>query len=249
LPPPRPAVVIPSGVECALFDAAAAPSPELAAVPRPIVLYIGRLAPQKDVPTLVRAFGLMRTPASLVIVGDGPDRARVNAAVAALPEPARSRVHRLGFRPHTEVPKLMAAAAVVALPSVYEEMGSVLVEALRSGVPVAASRIGGIPDVIRHGETGLLLPPQQPDRWAEALDGLIRSPETRARMQLACRRAADAYSWDKLSEQVLAVYHTAMSTRRAVAPPVAVAVAVAPTVLSRTGSGRGTTRPAVRRGE
>jgi 2-deoxystreptamine N-acetyl-D-glucosaminyltransferase/2-deoxystreptamine glucosyltransferase len=198
-------VVIPSGVEPDLFDLAR-PSPELAMVAGPIVLYVGRLAAQKDVPTLVQAFGRMRVPASLVIVGDGPERPAVDAAVAQLPDAARARVHRFGFRPHAEVPGLLAAADVVALPSMYEEMGSVLVEALRAGVPIVASRVGGIPDVVGHGVTGLLVPSGEPQRWAEALDSLLASPAARDRMRRACLRAAEGYAWPRLAERVLEVY-------------------------------------------
>jgi 2-deoxystreptamine N-acetyl-D-glucosaminyltransferase/2-deoxystreptamine glucosyltransferase len=175
------------------------------------VLYVGRLAQQKDVPTLIRAFASVRTPASLVIVGDGPDRARVEVAIEALPAGVRARVHRFGFRPHGEVPGLLAAADVVALPSVYEEMGSVLVEALRVGVPVVASRVGGIPDVVADGETGVLVPPGVPDRWADALDGLLADPERRARMRDACRRAAEQYSWEMLADRVVGVYTDALA--------------------------------------
>ncbi len=208
--------VIPSGVECSLFRDAA-PSPLLASVPRPIVLYVGRLAQQKDVPTLVRAFGRMRSEASLVLVGDGPDRPAVDTALDALPAEIRARVHRFGFQPHAAIPGLLAAADLVALPSVYEEMGSVLAEALHSGAPVVASRVGGIPDVVRDGETGILVPPGQPDRWAGAIDGLLAAPAIRARMQVACRRAAQEYQWDELAGRVLDVYREAVAARPTVA--------------------------------
>jgi 2-deoxystreptamine N-acetyl-D-glucosaminyltransferase/2-deoxystreptamine glucosyltransferase len=203
-------VVIPSGVEPGLFETALK-SPELAGIPRPIVMYVGRLATQKDVPTLVRAFGRMRLPASLVIVGDGPERQAVDAAIAALPAHVRDRVHRFGFRPHAEVPGLLAAADVLGLPSVYEEMGTVLVEALRAGVPIVASRVGGIPDVVRDGETGVLVPPGQPQRWAEALDSLLGSPDMHARMRAAASFEADRYSWLHLADQVLAVYRDVLA--------------------------------------
>jgi 2-deoxystreptamine N-acetyl-D-glucosaminyltransferase/2-deoxystreptamine glucosyltransferase len=207
---PHRTVVIPSGVEPSLFRGAV-PSPLLAAVPRPIVLYVGRLAQQKDVPTLVRAFGRMRSPASLVIVGDGPDRATVDAAVDALAADVRARVHRFGFQPHAEVPCLLAAADVLALPSVYEEMGSVLAEALQVGVPIVASTVGGIPDVVRDGETGLLVPPGRPDAWAQALDRLLANRDLRARMRDASRRDADRYCWDELAGRVLDVYRDAVA--------------------------------------
>jgi glycosyltransferase involved in cell wall biosynthesis len=209
---PHRTVIIPSGVEAALFRGAA-PDLPLASVPKPIVMYLGRLALQKDVPTLVRAFGRMRSRASLVLVGDGPERPTVQAAIDALPPDVRARVHRFGFQPHAAVPGFLAAADLLALPSVYEEMGSVLAEALHAGVPIVASRVGGIPEVVHDGETGMLVAPGRPDEWADVLDGLLAAPEVRARMRGACRREAERYSWDALAGRVLDVYRDALTTR------------------------------------
>src|SRR3712207_9168479 len=109
----------------------------------------------------------MREPASLVVVGDGPDRERVHALAAAHP-----RVYLSGFVEHTAVPAVLASLDVLVLPSAYEEMGSVLTEALASGLPVVASDVGGIPEVVHHGVTGLLVPPGDVDALAAALDRL-----------------------------------------------------------------------------
>lgn len=217
---PHRTVVIPSGVDTSLFRSAS-PSPLLAGIPGPRLMYLGRLAQQKDVPTLVRAFGRLQCPASLVIVGDGPDRPAVDAAVAALPRDTQLRVHRFGFRPHAEVPGLLAAADVLALPSIYEEMGSVLAEALQAGVPVVASEVGGIPDVVVPGRTGLLVPPRDPAALAYALDDLLGSPARLAAMRLACRDRAAAYAWDQLATRVLGVYEDALAARSCTVPSAA----------------------------
>jgi glycogen synthase len=209
-------VTIPSGVEPELFGSAhdLAPSPLLRGIPRPIVMYLGRLARQKDVPTLVRAFGRLEEPASLVIIGDGPDRPRVDAAVGDLREAARSQVHRFGFRPHQEVPALLAAADVLVLPSIYEEMGSILAEALQAGVPVVASRVGGIPTVVADGTTGLLVPPEDPDALAAAISRLITDPGLRDDMARHSRQRAKRYDWNVLAEAVLETYQVAPAAAR-----------------------------------
>ncbi len=204
-------VVIPSGVEPGAY-----PAPEsalLAGLPRPRVGYVGRLATQKDVPTLVRAFGRMRTPATLCLVGDGPERPAVERAVAALPSDVRARVHAVGFRPHDEVAGLLAGVDVMVLPSVYEEMGSVLVEAMRAGVPVVASRVGGIPDVVVDGVTGVLVPPRDDVAFAAALDDLLTDPGRRAAMTAAALDRAADYAWPRLAERVLGVYRAALAAR------------------------------------
>ena len=202
-------VVIPSGVEPERFRVP--PSTLFDDVPRPVVLYLGRLARQKDVPTLVRAFGRLRTPASLVVIGDGPDHTGVDTAVANLPVDVRNRVHRLGFRPHTEVPGLLAAADLIVLPSIYEEMGSILAEALQAGRPVVATRVGGIPSVVQDGRTGLLVPPSDPAAMAAAIDRLLGDPALLAEMGEQSLVAAADYDWTTLGKSVRDVYDAALA--------------------------------------
>ncbi|WNV73725.1 glycosyltransferase [Geodermatophilus sp. DSM 44513] len=191
---------IPSGFDPALF-AAAGHADVLPGAGRPRIGYVGRLAPQKRADRLVEAFGRMREPATLVVVGDGPDRARVHALAAGLP-----RVHLTGFVEHTAVPAVLAALDVLVLPSDYEEMGSVLTEALASGLPVVASDVGGIPEVVRDGETGLLVPPGDVAALAAALDRLAADPVLRARLAAGARARAADYAWPALAARVAAVY-------------------------------------------
>jgi glycosyltransferase involved in cell wall biosynthesis len=216
--------VIPSGVEDGPYPSE--PGDLLADVPGPRILYLGRLAAQKDVPTLVRAFGRLTSPASLCIVGDGPERPAVERAVAALPAAARERVHLSGFEPHDRVPGLLAAADLLVLPSIYEEMGSVLAEAMRAGVPVVASRVGGIPEVVVEGTTGLLVPPGDDAGFAAAIDRLLRDDAERAAMGAAALARAERYRWPELAGQVLEVYRAAEARRCTTASRSAVRSAV-----------------------
>jgi glycosyltransferase involved in cell wall biosynthesis len=190
---------IPSGFDPHLF---AGGSPDaFPEVGRPRIGYVGRLAPQKRADLLVEAFGRMREPASLVVVGDGPDRERVHGLAAGLP-----RVHLTGFVEHTAVPAVLASLDVLVLPSAYEEMGSVLTEALASGLPVVASDVGGIPEVVRHGQTGLLVPPGDVAALAAALDRLAADADLRARLSAGARARAAEYAWPRLAGRVAAVY-------------------------------------------
>ncbi len=195
---------IPSGFDPGLF-AGGSPDvlPPIAfpAHPGPRIGYVGRLAPQKRADLLVEAFGRMREPASLVVVGDGPDRERVHGLAAGLP-----RVHLTGFVEHTAVPAVLASLDVLVLPSAYEEMGSVLTEAMASGLPVVASDVGGIPEVVRDGQTGLLVPPGDVAALAAALDRLAADPGLRARLSAGARARAAEYAWPQLAERVAAVY-------------------------------------------
>ena len=193
---------IPSGFDPALF--AGGGTDVFAGVGRPRIGYVGRLAPQKRPDVLVEAFGLMRERAELVVVGDGPDRALVERAVAA--SPARERITLRGFVPHGAVPGVLAALDVLALPSAYEEMGSVLTEALAAGLPVVASDVGGIPTVVLDGGTGLLVPPLDPEALAAALDRVVGDPALRARLAAGSRERAGQYAWPQLAARVAAVY-------------------------------------------
>jgi glycosyltransferase involved in cell wall biosynthesis len=131
--------VIPPGYDPDLFAAGAPdPFPDLG---RPRVGYIGRIAPQKDVGTLISAFGRLTGPACLLIVGDGPGRRAAEAQARRLAGPVRFT----GFAPHARIPAVLQHIDLLVLATRYEELPSVLIEAMAAGVPVIASRVGGIP--------------------------------------------------------------------------------------------------------
>ena len=195
--------VVPSGFAPALFAGPHAdPTPQ---VPHPRVLFAGRLAEQKRPLDAVAAHALMADDVHLVVVGDGPLRAQVHAAVAA--SPARDRVHLLGLAPHEQVPAHLAHADVFVLPSQYEELGSVLVEAMASGLPVVANRVGGIPALVQDGVTGRLVERGDVAGLAAALTAVLADRRTTRRTTETARAHVDrAYSWPVLAERVHDVY-------------------------------------------
>ena len=204
--------VVPSGVDPALFGAPHAdPFPGL---PRPRIAFVGRLAPQKSVPTLVAATSLLaRRDAHVVLVGDGPDRPAVEREIAA--RGLGDRVRVIGFVPHARVPAVLQHADLLVLPSVYEELGSVLLEAMQAGLPVVATRTGGIPDVVTDGVTGLLVPPSDPAALGRAIDRVLGSPELARRLADAGRERAKGYDWNALAGRVLDVYRAVLARRAA----------------------------------
>ncbi|MQA86808.1 MAG: glycosyltransferase [Streptosporangiales bacterium] len=205
LPPDR-VHVIPSGVDPALF-AAAGPDPVVAGLPRPRVVYVGRVHPGKGVLRLVEAMALIRTAetaAHLAIVGDGPARPRVEQAVRGYG--LTDRVHLLGAVPHDRVPDVLAAADVLVLPSFYEELGSVLLEAMQAALPIVATRVGGIPTVVEDGVNGLLVPPDDPASLASAIGRLLTDPWLARRMAASGRARAAEFAWPALAERVFDVY-------------------------------------------
>jgi glycosyltransferase involved in cell wall biosynthesis len=118
------------------------------------------------------------------------------------------RVRFLGPVPHEELPRLLAVSDVlVATSFASETFGIALVEAQACGVPVVASRFGGFPEVVRDGETGLLVPPQDPAALAAALRALLPDSGRRRRMGEAGRRwVAEQFHWERVAERVLEAY-------------------------------------------
>jgi 2-deoxystreptamine N-acetyl-D-glucosaminyltransferase/2-deoxystreptamine glucosyltransferase len=158
------------------------------------VLYVGRLAPEKGVDDLLAASrGL-----NLVVAGDGPLRSRVPDA--------------LGFVPHGELQPLYARAAVVVCPSRSEGFGLACAEAMAHGRAVIATRVGGLPDLVRDGETGLLVPPRDPTALRAAIDRLLADPALRRRLGDAARaHVADYCSWNRVTDATLELYERAVA--------------------------------------
>lgn len=175
------------------------------------ILTVARLTPQKNIDVLMDALVILRArgiDARVKIVGDGTERSALQAKARALNlEPC---VEFLGMRPQTELPALYAACDVFVLPSVREGMGLVLAEALLCGVPVIATESGGVTDIVRDGETGLLFPERDADALAGALEHYWREPEYAARLAEQGRALVRAhFTPERVAEQFLQAYAAA----------------------------------------
>ena len=215
--------VVPSGVRPGLFATDHGgtfpdPFPHLG---RPRVVFVGRLAPQKGVATLVQAAARLRSAtAQVLLVGDGPDRPALESEIDRFG--LHGRVHVTGFVAHQQVPAVLAQTDVFVMPSVYEELGSALVEAQWAGVPVVATRVGGIPDVVDDGVTGVLVPPGDPAALARAVDDLLGHPDRARALAVEGRAAAmRRYDWTHLAARVLDVYEAVTDRQAPVTPPAA----------------------------
>lgn len=213
--------VVPSGVALGAADApadgrpAVQPDP-LAAIPRPRVVYVGRLTRQKGLRTLVDAAARLGTPgAQLVLVGDGGERRPLERSLRR--HGLDGRAHLLGFRPHEEIPALLRSADVLVLPSLYEELGSVLLEGMQAGVPIVASRTGGIPYAV--GAAGVLVPPGDAAALAAALDGVLADRRLARRLTALGRERVRRFDWERLADRVLDVYRTVAPQPATVEPP------------------------------
>lgn len=182
----------------------------LGADSRPLVVQVAQLVGHKDPLTFVRAIAAAheRVPGlRALLVGDGPLRGSVEAEVRRL---GLERVLCVaGYRTDADV--LLASADVACLSSREEGMGSVLLDALVFGIPVAATRAGGIPEVVDDGVTGLLAPIGDPRELGEAIARLATNASLRARMSDAARRRAADFSVERMTERTLAVYERVLA--------------------------------------
>jgi phosphatidylinositol alpha-mannosyltransferase len=201
--------VIPNGVDIELF-AAARPA-ELPEGRR--ILFVNRLDRRKGFPDMLRAFALLspRYPdALLVVAGDGKER----RALRHLPGEVRDRVIMLGNVPHHLLPPYHAACDLFCAPATgRESFGIVLVEAMAAGLPVVATDIPGYREVVRQEAEGILVPPSDHHRLADAVGRLLEEPDLARKIGEAGRARAHRYSWDQVAREVEAAYEEALGGR------------------------------------
>jgi starch synthase len=180
-------------------------------VRRPYVIFVGRITRQKGVPVLLRAASGLDPRAQLVLCAGQADTPELEAEVTGLVDGLRAS--RSGvvwipeMLPKREVIQLLTHATVFAIPSIYEPLGIVNLEAMACGTAVVGSRTGGIPEVVADGVTGLLVPPGEPEPLAEALNVLIRDPDRAAAMgQAGRKRAVAEFGWAAIAAQTAALY-------------------------------------------
>ena len=171
---------------------------------RTLIGYVGRLEPIKGPRHFIEAareVARLIPDARFVVIGDGSQRDALKQQASALGE----RIQFLGMR--QDIPNLMAALDILAVPSVNEGMGRVLLEAGAAAIPVVASRVGGIPDIVDDGETGLLVPPRDDAALAKAMLELASQPERRRLMGDTARaKVVPHYSLDNMVRQIEALY-------------------------------------------
>ncbi|MGW6602539.1 glycogen synthase [Streptomyces sp. NPDC055036] len=190
---------------------------------RPFVLFVGRITRQKGVPHLLRAARALDPGAQLVLCAGAPDTPEIGAEFHELVEElgrTRDGVFWIPeMLPRPEVIQLLTHAAVFACPSVYEPLGIVNLEAMACGTAVVASAVGGIPEVVDDGGTGLLVPydERHPEAFesglTEALNRVLDDPESAARMGTAGRRrAVREFGWDQVARRTYAVYEELLAS-------------------------------------
>jgi len=209
-PAGKPVTVVPYGVDLREFRSR--PREQRSEV---AVGAVARLSKEKGLHYLLEAFAVVagRHPqARLVLVGEGPERQRLERLAARLG--LGERVRFLGEVPHEQVPEVLQQLDIFAMPSTYEGFGVAALEAEAMELPVVASHVHGIPDVVLDGETGLLVPPRDRQALAAALDRLVSDGDLRRRLGQAGRAfVAEHYSWEENTAQMEALYKAALGKR------------------------------------
>jgi len=166
----------------------------------PVILYVGRFTAVKRVPLLIEAFSTarprMREPASLVLVGGHPGEWEGEHPEAAIERLDARDAHLAGWHRQEDLAELLAAADVLALVSVHESFGQVIVEAMACGTPVLVADAEGPAEIVADGETGWIVPVDDVDALAAALVAAIDDPGERARRALLAQQVArERYTW------------------------------------------------------
>jgi len=178
------------------------------------IITVCRLNKPRDFATLLQAFRLVldhRGDVRLLIVGDGPYRANVEALVAELD--LLDKVALLGMR--QDVPELLAASDLFVLSTAqWEGLPLTVLEAMASGLPVVASDVGGVPEAVTQGETGLVVPPRSPQALASAMEAVLANADLARRMGRAgAERVASHFCVERMVAETVALYDAVLARR------------------------------------
>ena len=188
LPVTRDIRVIPNFLDCRIHHRVEAPGlkERLSANGRPVVMHVSNFRPVKRVEAVIDVFARIRASmeALLLLVGDGPELPRA----LALAKEAGIAGDVIALGEQSDVRQFLSIADLFLLPSATESFGLSALEAMACEVPVVASRVGGLPEVIEHGVSGFLHPPEDTAAMARSGIAILSDPELRARMGTAARR-------------------------------------------------------------
>ena len=201
----------------------------------PFVLFVGRITRQKGILHLVNAIRSFHPGVQVVLCAGAPDTPEIGREMADAVTQARAATPNKiiwipEMLPRDKVIALYTHAAIFVCPSVYEPFGIINLEAMACETPVVATAVGGIPEVVEHGDTGLLVPaetlnhaevePRHPEQFARdlasAVNALIDDPDLRAAMGRRAReRVERQFSWTSIAHQTLAFYEEVIESHRA----------------------------------
>ncbi len=178
--------------------------------PRPYLFAIGRVVPQKGFDVLIDAYARLSARLAdapdLLIAGDGAERENLQKRVGELG--LTDRVHLIGFADRPTAVSLFRGCEMFILPSRHEPQGIVNLEAMACAKPVIASRVGGVPEIVQDGVTGLLVPGEDAAALAQALESLLADPDrARALGEAGRARVVAEFTWPRIADQYFEIYN------------------------------------------
>ena len=198
--------LIPNGVDLDVFHPAGAASKGR---PFPRLLAVGNLKPEKGFSRLLEAIKILTSEypdIRLTVVGSGPEETRLRAKCGQLG--IQQHVSFLGAIPHRGMPAYYRSAGVFCLTSLREGCPNVILEALATGIPVAATSVGGVPELVRDGVNGFLAKSHSPEAIADAIDRVLErvwDPDE-------IRSTVEARSWEKVADEIQGVFEEVVNT-------------------------------------
>lgn len=175
-----------------------------------IILFVGRIDPIKGIDVLIKALQVVGSldDIYLYIVGGNQDENDYYKYIETLVKEAglTEKVVFTGAIPHDSLRTYYNAADVFVLPSHYESLGFVVIEAMACGTPVVASRVGGIPSVVAHGSTGYLIPWRCPDAFANQIEILLKNKDLYRYMANEGKKKASSWNWNSTALKVVELY-------------------------------------------
>ncbi len=211
-----PVFVVPNGVDLEKFkNLAFVPSSGRGEVrnkkvEKKIIITVSRLVRKNGIDILIKAVSHLTSHFSLLIVGDGKERKKLERLAQKLG--IKDKIRFLGSISPNEIPKYLSQADIFVRPSRSEGLGSAFLEAMAAGVPVIATPVGGIPDFLRHGETGFFCEAENPTDLARKIETILYDKTLMNKLVENARKLVEEkYNWDKITEQMKQIYYETVS--------------------------------------
>jgi len=193
---------IPNGIAFEKYS-----SIKLKDIKHPSIFFAGRLVKLKNVDLLIKSLSIIKginPNIHLYVAGDGPQYEKLRLLSVELN--VDKNITFLNFISEDEMLEMYASADIFVLPSKFENCPMVLLEAIASGIPVVASNVGGIPQILDNGKYGLLAEPESPEDFAQKIITLIKNPGLRDELSIKGKQRAKEYSWDEIAAKTIELY-------------------------------------------
>jgi len=202
----RRTVIIPNGVDLKKFNFQRA---KFQGKRKILIVSTSSLIPRNGLDTLIEAVALLPKSINweLVIAGDGPENANLKSQISNLK--MEDRIKLVGRVKNSDIPDLLSTADLFVRLSRKEGFGVSFLEAMAAGVPIIATSVGGIPDFVLDGKTGMLVAPDHPYEAAQSMKRVLEDPELRGRLTRNARTLVkNRYNWDTIADEVKEVFRT-----------------------------------------